>query len=190
MKISKNTIRTTLIFGLICGLVFIPANLALNYVLPGPSAIYLTLWLYTAGYSLLLGRWSKKPLLYSAFPLLLLLVTSFLVDSITAFYLLSLVITSWIRSGIYYRNPCWIRLVVELLICVFVGITVAVFTPGSAFAWVLSIWMFFLNQSLYFIVFENKAVMKKDQYETDLFERASRQAEAILSDYSWNLMQN
>jgi hypothetical protein len=59
---------------------------------------------------------------------------------------------------------------------------VAVFTPGSAFAWVLGIWMFFLIQSLYFVIFENRAIIPKDQYETDPFERASRQAEAILSD--------
>jgi hypothetical protein len=47
---------------------------------------------------------------------------------------------------------------------------------------VLGIWMFFLIQSLYFVIFENRAIMPENQYETDPFERASRQAEAILSD--------
>ena len=182
MKISQHPIRTTIFFGLICALSFIPANLALNYVLHGPSVINLTLWLYAAGYSLLLSRWSKKPILSNGFPLLLLFVTSFLVDSTTAFYLLSLVVISWIRSGICFRNPCGIKLVAELLLCVFGGIPVAVFTPGSAFGWMPGIWMFFLIQSLYFVIFENRAIMPQDQYETDPFERASRQAEAILSD--------
>jgi hypothetical protein len=182
MIISQHPIRTTLFFGLICGLSFIPANLALNYVLPGQSGIYLTLWLYAAGYSLLLSRWSKNPFLSSGFPLLLLFVTSFLVDSIASFYLLSLVVISWIRSGICFRNPCRIKMVVELLLCVFGGIPVVVFTPGSAFAWMLGIWMFFLIQSVYFVIFENRAIIPEDQYETDPFERASRQAKALLSD--------
>jgi len=182
MVISQHPIRTTIFFGLICGLSFIPANLALNFVFHGPSVIYLTLWLYATGYSLLLSRWSKKPILSSGFPLMLLFVTSFLVDSIAAFYLLSLVVISWIRSGICFQNPCGIKLVVELLLCFFDGILVAVFTPDSAFAWVLGIWMFFLIQSLYFVIFENRAIMPEDQYETDPFERASRQAEAILLD--------
>ena len=103
-------------------------------------------------------------------------------DSIAAFYLLSLVVISWIRSGIYFRNLCGIKLVVELLLCVFGGIPPAVFTPGTAFAWMLGIWMFFLIQSLYFVIFENRAILPEDQYETDPFERVSRQAEAILSE--------
>jgi len=182
MMISQHPIRTTVFFGLICGLSFVPANLALNYLLHGPTVINLSLWLYAAGYSLLLSRWSKKPILSVGFPLLLLFVTSFLVDSIAAFYFLSLVVISWIRSAICFRNPGGIKVVVELLICFFGGIPLAVFTPGSAFTWILGIWMFFLIQSLYFVIFENMAIMPQDQYETDPFERASGRAEAILSD--------
>jgi hypothetical protein len=182
MVISHHPIRTTIFFGLICGLSFIPAHLALNYVLHGPSAACLTLWLYAAGYSLLLSRWRQKLILSSGYPLLLLFITSFLVNSIAAFYLLSLGVISWIRSGIYFRNPCRVKLVVELLLCVLGGIPVAVFTPDSAFTWVLGIWMFFLIQSLYFVIFENRAMMPEDQYETDPFERAGRKAEVILSN--------
>ena len=72
MVISQHPIRTTIFFGLICGLSFIPANLALSYLLHGASVINLTLWLYAAGYALLLSRWSKKPILSAGFPLLLL----------------------------------------------------------------------------------------------------------------------
>ena len=183
MVISQHPIRTTLFFGLICGLFFIPANLALNYLVNGPSVINLTLWLCVSGYSLLLCRWRKQPLLSAGFPLLLLLVTSFLVDSIPAFYFLSLVVISWIRSEICFQNPGAITRLVELLLCILGVIPVAVFTPGSAFAWMLSIWMFFLIQSLYFVIFENRALGPQDQYETDPFEKASRQAEDILSDF-------
>jgi hypothetical protein len=182
MITSQHPLRTTLVFGLICGLSFIPANLALSYLLPGPRPIYLTLWLYTAGYSLLLSRWNKKPFLSSGFPLLLLFAMSFLVNSFAAYYLLSLVVLSWIRSEICFPNPNGRKLIVELLLCILGGIPAVVFIPASASAWVPGIWMFFLIQTLYFAIFEIKAITPEDPYETDPFERAGRQAEAILSD--------
>ena len=179
---SHHPIRTTIFFGLICGLAFIPVNLALTYVLPGSNVNYLILWMYAAGFSLLLSRWSKNSILSIAFPLLLLLVTSFLVDSIAAYYFLTLFIISWIRSGICFRNPSALNLVMELLLCASGGILMVLFTPGSDFAWVPGIWMFFLIQSLYFVIFENETIKPDDPYEIDPFERASRQAETILSD--------
>ena len=91
-------------------------------------------------------------------------------------------IISWIRSEICFRHPFVTRLIVELLLCAFGGILLVVFPPGSAFAWMLSIWMFFWIQSLYFVIFEDRAMIAQDQHETDPFERACRQAEAILSE--------
>ena len=181
MITSQHPIRTTLFFGLICGLFFIPVNHVLSYLLPGPNAICLTLWLYAAGYSLLLSRWRKKMILSSGFPLLLLFVMSFLVNSLAAYYLLSLAVLSWIRSGICFPNPAARKLIVELLLCILGGIPMVVFTPASTSAWVPGIWMFFLIQAFYFVIFEDKAITPEGPYETDPFERASRQAEAILS---------
>ncbi len=182
MITSQHPIRTTLFFGLICGLSFIPFNIALGYLLPGSRPMCLTLWLSVAGYSLLLSRWRKKPILSSGFPLLLLFVMSFLVSSLAAYYLLCLVVLSWIRSEICFPNPEGRKLIVELLLCILGGIPAVVFTPAFAFAWVLGIWMFFLIQALYFAIFEIKTITPEDPYQTDLFERAGRQAEAILSD--------
>jgi hypothetical protein len=182
MKKQQNPIRMTICFGLICGLSFIPLSLALNVVLAGPRVICLVFWLYAAGYGLLLSRWGKNLIRSNGLPLLLLFITSFIVDSIAAYYLLSLVIVSWIRSEICFRHPHAIKLVVELLLCAFGGILVVVFPPGSAFSWMLSIWMFFLIQSLYFVIFEDRAIIRQDHHETDPFDRASRQAEAILSN--------
>jgi hypothetical protein len=181
MKISHHPIRTTILFGLLCGLAFIPVNLALNYVVRGPSVNHLILWLYAAGYSLLLARWSKNSILSTGFPLLLLLAMAFQVDSMAAFYLISSVIISWIRSGICFKNISALQWAVELLLCAFGGILVMVFTPVSAFAWMLGIWMFFLIQSLYFVIFENRVIIPQDQSEADPFESASRAAETILS---------
>jgi hypothetical protein len=107
---------------------------------------------------------------------------AFQVDSMAVFYLLSLAITSWIRSGICFRNPSRMQILVEVLLCGFGGILVLMFTPDSGFAWMSSIWMFFLIQTLYFLIFENITIVPEALNETDPFERASGQAETILSD--------
>jgi hypothetical protein len=154
----------------------------MGYLLPGSKPIYLTLWLSVAGYSLLLSCWNKKSILSSGFPLLLLFVMSFLVNSLAAYYILSLVFLSWIRSEICFQNPSGRKLIVESLLCILGGVPVVVYTPAFTAAWVPGIWMFFLVQALYFTIFEIKAIAPEDPYQTDLFDRAGRQAEAILSD--------
>jgi hypothetical protein len=178
---SHHPIRTTIFFGLLCGISFIPLNLALNYILQGPSVNYLILWLYAAGYSLLLGRWSKTSIRSIGFPLGLHLAASIQVDATAVFYLISLAIISWIRSGICFKNPSALQWALELLFCTFGGILVMVFTPDSPFSWILATWMFFLIQSLFFVIFENRAIIPQDQSEIDPFERASRAAESVLS---------
>ena len=181
MKILQRPIRTTIFFGLICGLSFIPLSLILNYFISWSSSTCLTLWVYIAGYSILLTRWSKKGPASIVFPLLLLFLTVFLVDSIPAFFLLALVVMSWIRSGICFKKPAGIRLLIELLICFFGGVLMVVFTPCSAFAWALGFWMFFLVQALYFVFFDSTAIKMDNKDETDPFERARKFAEDILS---------
>jgi hypothetical protein len=108
---------------------------------------------------------------------------SFLVNSLAAYYILSLVFLSWIRSEICFPNPDSRKLFVESLLCILGGVLVVVYTPAFVPAWVPSIWLFFLIQALYFTIFEIKAITPEDLDQTDLFERAGRQAEAILSDF-------
>jgi len=181
MKISHHPIRTTIFFGMICGLSFFPLNLALNYIFSWSSAICLTLWLFVSGYAFLLIRWSEKKFLSIVFPLLILFLSIFLVKSTTAFFLLALVVIGWIRSGICFQKPAGIRLAVELLLSFVGGVLVVAFTPGSAIAWGLGIWMFFLVQTLYFVFIEYAGNIEEETAKMDPFEQASRQAETILS---------
>jgi hypothetical protein len=148
-----------------------------------PNAICLTLWLFTAGYAVLLCRWSKQKLISVSYPILFLLLTVFLVQAIDVFFILALTVISWIRSGLCYPDRRRIRLVVELLLCLAGGALVAVVTPASALAWALGIWLFFLLQALYFATFDSSFPALNSQYEpaVDPFERASRRAEDILS---------
>ena len=118
MAISQNPIRTTILYGLICGLSFIPVNFGLNYIHTGPRTLCLTLFLFVAGYCVLLARRNEKPLTTVAFPLLLLFLAVFISDSMVIFFLLALIVISWIRSEICFRNPGGVRLAVELSICI------------------------------------------------------------------------
>ena len=183
MKIRPRPVLTTVLFGLFCGISFIPLCLVLNQLFFRPNAICLTLWLFTAGYAFLLSRWSRQKLISVSYPVLFLLSTVFLVQSISAFIFLALAVISWVRSGLCYPERRGIRLALELFLCLAGGALVAVFTPGSAMAWALGIWLFFLLQALYFAIFDSSNPPLDNQYEqaVDPFERASRQAEDILS---------
>jgi hypothetical protein len=183
MKILHRPVLSTVLFGLFCGVSFIPLNLVLNHTVFRSNAICLALWLFIAGYAILLCRWSKHKLMPVSYPVLFLFLTVFLVQSIGAFFFLALAVISWVRSGLCYQERRGIRLLVELFLCLVGGALVAVFTPGSALAWALGIWFFFLLQAFYFAIFDNNIPTLGSQYEqaVDPFERASRQAEDILS---------
>ena len=182
MKIIKHPVRNTILYGLFCGLSFVPLSLTLATVLSWSSAFCLALWLFISGYAILLSRWSNTALISIVFPLLLLVPTIFLVNSSVLFFLLAIIVISWVRSGICFQKPGAIRLAVELLLFILGGILVVVFTPGSLFAWALGVWMFFLIQTLYFVFFEPADNQQEGSSRLDAFERASKQAERILTE--------
>jgi len=181
MKNIKHPIRNTIIYGLFCGLSFVPLSLTLDTVLSWPSAFCLALWLFISGYAILLSRWSNTALISIVFPLLLLVPTIFLVNSRILFFLLALSVISWVRSGICFQKPGGIRLAVELLLYFLGAVLLHGFMPGSVFGWGLGVWMFFLVQALYFVFFGPADTQQKASSRLDAFEQASRQAERILS---------
>ena len=182
MEAIRQPIRNTILYGLACGLSFIPLSLMLNAFIPWSEAVGLALWFFLAGYALILNYWRQKFHLSSAFPLLLLLPAIFLTDDLTLFFILALIVTSWIRSGICYPAPGLKGLAVELLLCCLGAVLIKLFTPGSMLSWVLGVWMFFLVQALYFVFFEQPGNRRAEAGRMDTFERASRQADRILSE--------
>ena len=182
MKGLKHPIRNTIFYGLFCGLSFVPLSLILNTFISWPSAVGLTLWLFISGYAVLLNLWGNKIQISTVFPLLLLLPAIFLINSMVLFFLLALIVISWIRSGICYQKPGAMRLAVELLLCFLGAVLVHVFTPGSMFGWALGVWMFFLVQALYFVFLGPTDDQQDASIKIDAFEQASGQAERILAD--------
>jgi len=183
MKILHRPVPSTILFGLFCGTVFIPLSRVLNNMLGGGVATNLALWLFAAGYALLLSRWSRQKVLSVSYPLLFLLLTAFMVPSVAAFYLLTLTVIGWIRSGLCHRERRRIRLIVELLLGAAGVALVAICKPGSASDWALCIWLLFLLQGIYFAIFESDMPSSdiQSEQEVDPFELASRRAEDILS---------
>ena len=181
MKITQHPIRTTIFFGLICGLLFIPLIIGLCTIISWPMAFGIILWLYLSSYGFLLTRWGGKSTLSILFPLMLLLMIIFVVKPNTTFLLFVLVIFSWIRSGICFQNPFSRVWVIELLLTAGGAVLVAFFTPDSMFAWSLGIWMFFLVQSLYFVILSHKSL--KEEVSADPFEEAMMRAQKIISGY-------
>jgi hypothetical protein len=183
MKIIKRPVPMTILFGFVSGMSFFPLKLILDYWFFRPNTVCLALWLFAAGYTLLLCSWSRQNLTSVSFPILFLFLTVFLVQSISAFFYLALAVIGWIRSGICYQERRGTRLVVELSLGLTGGALITVFTPGSTLAWALGIWLFFLLQALYFTIFGNLSAIADCQYgqEVDPFEQASRRAAEILS---------
>jgi hypothetical protein len=180
MKTTSQTIRSTIIYGLVSGLSFIPLSGGLGYVVFWPEALYLTLWITISVYSILLARWSGRRLSSIIFPLVPVFAIIFWVDSIYLFLVLILGTLSWIRSGICFPEHVGRKLIGELVLGLSTALLVITLTPASAFGWSLTIWMFFLIQALYFVIFETER-NPQDTIQLDPFEKAKEQAESILS---------
>jgi hypothetical protein len=185
MKTTGKPMQLTILFGMICGLTFIPMTMASSYMMYWPLSFRLIICLYLALYAFLLTRWGKGAVKFIVFPLLLLFITGIYSNS-SIFFLLCLGILSWIRSSLCFQKSLLMMLVTEFAISLGGGALVAFFAPQSNLAWALGIWLFFLVQSLYFVFGENNTDVEKETQGIDSFERASRQTENILSTRLFN----
>ncbi|MGD8471168.1 MAG: hypothetical protein PVJ82_07230 [Desulfobacteraceae bacterium] len=181
MKSTIKPISATIFWGLIGALTYIPLCSALNLIMFWPLGFRLSLWTLLSGYAILLSRWASLPLRSVILPLLLLLLSAFLIESATAFLFIALVILSWIRSGICFKKrPLLKRLGAEAGLCLAGGLLVYGAVPGGTAVWALGVWLFFLIQALYFVLFEYQSC-PHTKIEVDPFEKAKMAAEKILS---------
>jgi hypothetical protein len=181
MKITRRPMLTTILYGLLCGISFVPTVMVLSSFLYWSTAFRLAIWLSLAGYLIILTKWGRASLLSVVFPLLLLLLLVFWGDTNAAFLFLALGVLSWVRSGICFQGGLLKTLGAEFALCLGGGALVAFFTPHSAVTWGLAVWMFFLIQSLYFVFFRDLDEAVEQKVELDPFELARSQAERILS---------
>ena len=182
MKSTAKPIRSTIIWGLIGGLLYIPLCVALSRFMLWPVSFQLSLSVLLAGYGVLLSRWAPESLRSISLPLLLLFLAAFFIRSTSAFFFVSLVMLSWIRSGICFKEkPFLKRFGAEIGLGLATGLLVSGAVPAAAIAGALGIWLFFLIQALYFVLFDYRSDPGA-RIEVDPFERAKMAARKILSN--------
>jgi len=176
----KSPIRTTLVYGLICALLAMPATGSLAGIVGGAIAFKLVLWTILSGYSLLLARWSGKHPAVLLFPLILLLGTAVWPAIDTVFFFLGLGMLCWLRSGICFSGFPLRAMIAETVAAGGGAALVALLGPGNAITWAISIWLFFLVQALYFFIVPHRGSTTADRQNVDPFDQARREAQRIL----------
>ena len=180
MKPTSHPMRATIVWGIISGLAYIPLSFALSRVVSWPLNLQLSLSTLLAGYAILLSRWAHRPLRSLFYPLVLLLLASFCIRSTTVFWLTALGVLSWTRSGICFKNAFIVkRLAAEIGLSLGAVIFLSRTVPAIDSFWALGVWLFFLMQALYFVLFED-GKERETQIEVEPFEKAKMAAEKIL----------
>jgi len=90
-------------------------------------------------------------------------------------------ILSWIRSDACPTQFPAGRFVVESTIGLGASIFVAWFSPHSIVSWATAIWIFFLSQALFFVLFDNIESTAQERIVVDPFERVHAKAEEIMT---------
>lgn len=171
----------TILFALACGLAFIPIFEIAAFFIGGYLAFRLVLWAYLAAYCLLLFRWSGVFSIQSVFPLALLLVLIPAGLSRFSFLAAALMTLAWIRTGICFPRPVMGGLISEAML-IFAGTLPALmFVPWSSFSWAVAAWLFFVIQSLYFVL---RPGLVSGNYAPGMgaFEQARHKAQRILTE--------
>lgn len=172
--------RTTIIYGLISAILVWPSAALLALPLGWTTAFKLMLWMSLSGYGFMLAHWNVKPKMAPIFPLALLFGSALWPDNISAFFFMALGVLSWIRSGICFNHTPFRALIAETITIFGGAALVSTLNPHTAVTWSLSIWLFILIQSLYFLIVPLPSSLKENMTARDPFERACRNAQQIL----------
>jgi hypothetical protein len=175
-------VRTTLVFGLISALVVIPFAWGLSGLIGWSMALKLALWVDLTVYALLLARWSASGLIAIGFPLVLLLGIALWPGVGPVFILLGLGVFSWIRSGICFCGAPLRAAAAEIVTVAGGAGLVVLLGPRSELAWAISIWLFFLVQTLYFYIVPVTTPTAAVDTDVDPFNQAFREAQRVLDE--------
>ncbi len=180
MKNRPQPLHATIVFGFLCGLLFIPISLALDLFIEWPQTLFLPIYVFVAVYSGILTRWSPVGIQTIIFPLLMIVMALPWIHSMTLFVILIMGVLSWIRSGLCFPLNVGKQIVAEIFLGLLAGGLLAILNPATLLDWALTVWMFFLVQALYFVFFETEG-MASAPINPDPFEYAREQAENILA---------
>ena len=180
MTALARPIRSTIVWGFIGGLIYIPLCTGLSLLVLWPVSLQLTLWSLLAGYGVFLTRWSSARLRSMGLPFLLLFIAAIFIQSTPVFLFSAFAVLSWIRSGICFRKKPFVkRLFAEIGLGSAAALLAVGAVPGLSPACALGVLMFFLIQALYFVLLEQELAPEL-KIEVDSFEKAKMAAENIL----------
>jgi hypothetical protein len=181
MKATVKPIRSTMVWGLLGAIMYLPTGIFLHSLLPWPLGDQLFLWALLAVYGLMLSRWAFKPFSAVALPIILLLIAALFINSTATFTCVALGIFGWMRSGICFRHKSVaIRFAAEIGLGVGAGLAMSAVVLTATVSAALGIWLLFLIQTLYFVIFEYRQE-PTNRLDVDPFDRARMAAEQILS---------
>lgn len=180
MEIRGNPVRGTIIYGLLSAILFVPVTLLLSVWSPWGMGFRISLWVVICGYCFLLTWWSKESAITSFFPLLVLFFAGIWVKRDWQAMMIGLAVLAWIRSGLAFKDIGIRKIAAEITTAAGCGVFFAYFEPAGGLAWSISIWAFFLIQSIYFLT--TGLVNRPVEKHIDRFEQARRRAEQILAE--------
>lgn len=181
MKNFARPMILTILFGIVCSLAFMPLMELLDRFIAWRFAFRLLIWGYLVSYTMLLAFWKSVRARLLVFPLGILFGMIVLERSHTVFLLLCLGILAWIRSSVCLPRSIVMMLAIEAMLGLGGGSLVFQLNPQTNLAWALGIWLFFLIQSLYFLMGRQPEESEYEDEADDLFERAYRDAEKLLA---------
>ncbi len=181
MSLKKNPVRSTIFAGLIFSLLYAPISLLLQPYFGGFWPMKITLVLFLIIYSLLMARWAEVKITKIIFPMLILILTiNFNPVYELKYFVICLALTlSWIRSITCYYGFSLNILIFDFLLSLSGAILSLYFSPHTLAGVCLSIWMFFLIQSLYFLAIGKRNISKHITI-IDPFAASQRELEKLL----------
>jgi len=182
MEHSHRPIILTIVFGLLCGLLFLPVMQSATRMIPWMFAFRLMLWGYLVSYAVGLAEWGRGRITLIVIPLFILLSLTVLEHSHSVFLLIYLGMLAVIRSSLF-QPPLLHTILLEGILGLGGGMLIYSLNPQTNVAWALGIWMFFLIQSLYFVVWRDAADNVAEQQEkapsTEETQHINRVAQAV-----------
>jgi hypothetical protein len=179
MKTSYKPVRTTIVIGGLGGLAFLLTGMIGTPIGLRPWLCFGIIWCLLAAYALALAGWSGCRGTDVIFPLLILGGIGIALPRAGVVFGLTLVILSWLRSGICYPRSGFQALFREVLLCGGGGLVLVLWQPSAPLSWALGIWLFSLVQALFFILFESGTPALKEA-PPDRFDQARRRIEELL----------
>ncbi len=181
MNDTSKYVRQTIVWGIICGLMYVPGVYFALRFFSAEISIRLVLWLFISGYVVLLCRGARVNRGHVGIFLVMLFGSVFFISSFTGYILFGMLVFSFLRTGVCFTQNRLSGGLTEILLTFAAGVTIAKYCGDSLVSQAMGVWMFFLLQSIFFIVFPSEN--KKESPTADPFESAKKHMDEIFNGF-------